>query len=366
MFSLTLFISNLSFLKKANAYSFISIPILLGIFFSPDQGLIPILPSTLDNLTWAIKVALTWITFLAGTRLSKINLTFHKVRQLLPFLMAYLVFLFTSIIVVQTFGPSAPKLFDLNIDTIKVITISLLLSSVLFSSKENPFLLPIFFVSLLYLFNDTIYKFTYMDLIFPLALGTLMGAVCRLIVPPQTNLDTPTRLTLLGLCTLGTGWAIGIGNLEVLVGLAFGWTMAFIHKFKVCDDPKMTRTAIPLKFIVSLFSGMYITLSLNVIIIGVLLALARFALKTLILNIGFRKASAEEVLTTIIPISQLALPITLSLHLSKFSNDDTSFILGCFCVGFIVNDILALILELIKKENSQSQTSKLQPRENPA
>ncbi|MCO5114080.1 MAG: hypothetical protein M9899_07890 [Bdellovibrionaceae bacterium] len=356
MFSLTFFVANLDFLKKVNAFSFISIPILIGLFFSPTQGLVPILPSTLSELSWALKVGLTWIAFLVGARLWKVQPSLESVIKLLPFFLGHLVFFFSTLIIIHTFEFSDLDMFSLAPSSIKLLATSLILSSVLFSSKENPFVLFFFFISLLYLFTNNLYKFTYLNLLIPVAIGFLMGLVCRLIIPADKSLNTPGRLTLAGVCILGTGWSAGLGDLEVLVGLGFGWSMATLHNVRVLNDTTLTKTLIPLKFVIALFCGMFITITPSVMIIGVLLALTRFAMKALILNFGLRKASIEEVLTTIIPISQLALPITLSLHLSKFHNEDTGFILSSFCVGFIANDILSLILEFAKRDALNANT----------
>lgn len=357
MFSITFFISNLSFLKKVNAFSFFSIPLLLGILFSPEHGIMPILPSTLDALSWALKVALTWVTFLAGARLWQSQMSWQALKKLYPFFLGFIFFFCCTLLIIHTFEFTQISIFHLDSKSLKVYAVALILSAVLFSSKENPFLLTFFFISLLFLFTDTIFVFTILNLIFPLSIGILMGVVCRLIIPSKKQLDTPGRLTLAGVCILAAGWAAGMGDLEVLAGLSFGWAMAVMHNFRVFKDPKLVRTTIPVKFIISLFAGMFIELSASIVIIGLLLAVTRFALKALILNIGLRKATAEEILTTIIPISKLALPITLSLHLSKFSNEDTSFILSCFCVGFIANDLVALALEVVKRDKRSSKTA---------
>lgn len=350
MFSLTLFISNLNFLKKVNAFSFISIPILIGIFFSPEQGLMPILPSKLNELSWAVKVGLTWVAFLIGTRIWKTRPSWQSLVKLSPFFLGYFIFFLTTLVIIRLFSFSEISLFAFDSSTLKLIAIAVILSASIFSSKENPFLLLFFFLSLLYLFTNNLHDFTLMNLFYPLAVGFLMGIICRLIIPTHKSLDIPGRLTLAGVCILAAGWAASMGDLEVLVGLGFGWSMAILHSYRVYNDPTLTRTYIPLEFIMALFCGMFIDLNVDIIIIGVLLAFARFALKAGILNIGLRKANIEEVLTTIIPISHLALPVMLSLHLSKFNNNDTTFILSCFCIGFIANDLLALTLELVKRD----------------
>lgn len=344
MFSLTLVISNLKFLKKANAFSLLSLPLVLGIIFSPD-GLIPMLPSTRDNLGWALKVALTWVTFLAGTRLTETTPSWEQIKKLMPFFAGYLFFLLSTLFFLNLFSfPGNPQ---------EVIAVALILSAAIFSSKENPFLLSILFLSLFFLLDQGPYVFKVTDLIYPLGVGLILGVVCRLIIEPNQSLDTPARLTLLGLSVLGTGWAIGMKALEVLVGLSFGWAMAFVHKYGICKDPKLMATEAPIRFVVPLFAGLYIDLRQDVILLGVLLVLLRFIVKWCILSIGLRRASSFEVLTQMVPISHLALPITLSLHLSPFSNERTLFVLSAFCVGYIVNDLMALFFESVKRRSDR-------------
>lgn len=346
MFSLTLMVSNLGFLRKANAFSYISIPLLIGLAFSPE-GLVPLLPSTRGELSWAVKVGLTWITFLAGTRLSELTPSWEQTKKLFPILLGYIAFLVSTLALFDYFqvGDTANER----------LAIALFLSAALFSSKENPFLLSILFLSLIYLLKRPSMDFGPMDLVYPLGVGLLMGVVCRLIISPKGGLDTPARLTLVGLCALGTGWAIGLGTLEVLVGLSFGWAMAFVHKYGICKDPKLKATEYPLRFVVALFAGLYLQLDQWVIFIGLSLALLRIGVKWCVLNIGVRKASRDEILTQVVPISHLALPITLSLHLSVFSSGVTSFILSVFCVGFIANDFAALFFELLKKNPGKEE-----------
>src|SRR5690606_11342169 len=120
-------------------------------------------------------------------------------------------------------------LFNFSASPNQTIAVALILSAALFSSKENPFLLAVLILSLFYLFENGEVVFTVMDLVYPLSVGFLLGVVCRLIITPHQSLDNPARLTLLGLFALGTGWAIGMNSLEVLVGLSFGWAMAFVH-----------------------------------------------------------------------------------------------------------------------------------------
>lgn len=342
MFSATLVVSHLGFFRKANAFSLISIPLILGILFSPE-GVLPILPSTRESLTWALKVALTWVTFIAGTRINELTPGWDQTKKLIPFLVGYVGFFFSSLFVLN--------FFELSATNKEIIAIALILSAALFSSKENPFLLVILFLSLFYLFQDGPYVFTVMDLVYPLAVGLLLGVVCRLIITPHQTLDTPARLTLLGLFALGTGWAIGMNSLEVLVGLSFGWAMAFVHKYGICKDPQLMASEAPMRFVVPFFAGLYLHLSFEIIAIGVALAFLRTIFKWLILSFGLRRASTEEVLSEIIPISHLALPITLCLHVSNFSNGNTLFILSCFSVGFIVSDIIALFFELVKRKS---------------
>lgn len=345
-----LIISNLSFLKKANTFSFISIPIVIGIIFSPEHGIIPMLPSTQNSLSWAIRVAITWITFVAGTRLLVALPNLDHIKRLAPIFLGYIVFVITTFLMLYYFFLSDQLFIDDQHAILKILIISLMLSSLTFSSKENPFLLPIFFFCLLYIFKDTIYKFTVLNLIIPLFIGVLMAVVCRLIISPKEPFNVTARLTLLGLCTLGTGLALGTHDLEVIVGLAFGWVMAFIHKFGVCSDPKLNRTVIPIKFVIAMFCGLYIHLSFSVIVIGALLALIRLTLKALILyTVSNNVSTTKENLLSNIPISNLALPIILSLQISIYNNDDTKFILSSFCIAFIVNDIIAFILEVFKK-----------------
>lgn len=342
MFSLTLIVTKLGFLKRANAFSFISVPLLLGLAFSPE-GWIPMLPSTREDLSWALRVALLWMTFLAGTRLSEVTFKWEQVKKLLPFFIGYFVFFLSSFFVIDFFVPAESSQ--------ETFALAVILSSALFSSKENPFLLFILFFSLFYLFKQGPLTWSLQDLAYPLAVGLLLGVVGRLIISPHSDLNTPTRLTLLGLCVLGTGWSIGIGSLEVLVGLSFGWAMAFIHKYGICKDPKLRNSEAPVLFVVPFFAGLYFHPTWEVILIGLILALLRLSMKWYLLRIGVRKATLDEIFTLIIPISYLALPITLSLHLSPLSNENTLFILSTFCVGFIVNDLMALFLESFRRDS---------------
>ncbi len=342
LFSITVLISNISFFKRQNAFSYASIAIAIGYLFS-GEGLLPFLPSTVDSLTWAVRVGLTWVTFLAGTRISDRTPSWAQLRRLFPIFVGYLVFFSFSVYLIQFWNISESQ--D------QAMVLALFISAALFSSKENPFLLSILFLSLFLLPNS----FGLLDLILPLAVGLLMAMVCRLIIAPSRSLDTSTRLTLLGLCVLGTGWSIGMGSLEVLVGLSLGWAMAWVHKYGVCKDPKLKASEFPIRIVVALFAGLYLDLSATIISVGVALAILRLAIKWGILSLGFREASRAEVLSEVIPISHLALPIIFSLHLSPFTSSNTLFFLSVFCVGFVVNDLIALFLESFRQPSRKQE-----------
>ncbi|NCN41142.1 hypothetical protein GW916_07815 [bacterium] len=345
-FSLTLLISNLGFFKKANAFSYISIPLILGLAFSPD-GLVPILPSTRESLSWALRVGLTWITFLAGSQMTRFSFGWGHTKKLFPFLIGYLLFFGLSFLLV------ASVYYTKN--QYEVLGVALMMSAALFSSKENPFLLALLFLSLFLILDGGGQVFHFRDLIYSLGIGVLLGIVFRLIYPPNKGLDTPTRLTLLGLCVLGTGWAIGMRSLEVLTGLGFGWVMAINYSYGICQDPNFRKSEVPLRLVVPFFAGLYLQLNGEVILIGSALALFRIVLKWFLVKSGLRTASKEEVLSQIIPISHLALPVTLCLHLSGYSNENTLFILNCFCVGFVVNDLFALTIESFSRRTEKKE-----------
>ncbi|MAV91130.1 MAG: hypothetical protein CL676_06885 [Bdellovibrionaceae bacterium] len=341
-FSLTLLMSNSGFFKKAHSFSYISIPLILGLAFSPE-GLVPILPSTRENLSWALRVALTWIAFLSGAEMNRFSFGWSQTKKLVPFYAAYLLFFGVSFLLVGAVYYSD--------NSFEVLGVSMMASAALFSSRENPFLLAILFVSLFFMLDKGIHTFEYKDLLYPLAIGVLLGVVFRLIFPPKEGLDTPIRLTLLGLCVLGTGWVIGIGSLEVLMGLSLGWVTAFNYGYGVCRDPSLNASEGPILLVVPFFAGLYLHLNSEVILIGSALAVFRLLIKFMLLKTGMRDASRSEVLEQIIPISHLALPITLCLHLSGYSNENTLFILNCFCVGFVVNDLFALTIESFSRRS---------------
>lgn len=350
-----LFISNWGFLKKADAFSFISVPILIGILLSPEYGLIPILPSTQSNLSWAIRVALTWITFISGTNLLLALPDSQQLKKLLPLFLGFILFVITTFTLLFVFFAEPELPTELTSSSFKLFLMALILSSVIFSSKENPFLLPIFFLCLLYFFKDTEQSLTLGHLVMPLGVGLLMAIVCRLIISPKDKFDTASLLTLIGLCTMGTGLAIGTNSLEVILGLSFGWTMAFVHKYGVCSDPRLKHTVIPIKFVIALFSGLLVDITVPALVLGTSLALTRITLKVFVLNISSPTVNSRESLISNLPISMLALPIVLSLQLSTHNNADTKLILSCFCIAFIVNDIMALVLEKIKRKDPLSE-----------
>ena len=137
--------------------------------------------------------------------------------------------------------------------------------------------------------------------------------------------------------------------LEVLVGLAFGWSMAIFHRHGICSDPKLKATEAPLYLGIAFFAGLYLNLSTAVVVIGICAALVRFLLKWFILRTGIRTATNLEVLTRIVPISHLPLPLIVSIHLSQFSGASTAFLLNCFCVGFVTNDLLVLAVASLER-----------------
>lgn len=353
MLSLTLIASNLGFLTKTKVYSYISVPLILGIVFSPE-GLIPILPSTREGLTMALKVALCWIAFLAGTRLIERKPGWTQVKKLIPIFIGYLFFFGIIFFIIErvAFQGTLPKgMLQFDSDSFEALAVALILSSTLFSSKENPFVLTLFFFSLFALFNSGPLNFTLISLLTPLVVGLLMGVIGRLVISRTPAMDAPERLKLLGLCILGTGWAIGSGTMEILVGLSFGWLMAVVNRDDVVSDLVLSASKEPIDFAIPLFAGLYVKLSFEVIVIGLALALSRILVKYVVLYLGYKRTDRNEILTTIIPISSFALPVLLSLHLSPFRGDITYFILSCFCVGFIANDIFALSLEILKRKS---------------
>lgn len=349
LFSLTLVVSNLGIFSKTKAFSYIAVPLILGSLFAPDS-LLPTLPSTRENLSWAIRVGLTWMTFLSATRITQ---RFKATDKGLKFALIFISY--GLFFVVCLFLVSAPFVSDLlNRIAIPVapmsmmaVALSLVLTSTLYSSRENPFLLVIFFLSLLFLFNGTAVSFGPLDLVFPLGIGFIMAVICRLIIPTRKPFTSSTRLTLLGLCTLGTGWAIGMGCMEVLVGLALGWTMAFTHKLGLTADGILKATENPVSYVVAFFAGLYIQLNPTVLVIGVGFALIRFFIKNLLLNTFPINRGSDDFISNNMPISSLALPIVVSLHLSPQQENITGFILSCFCVGFVTNDFIALVMEVL-------------------
>ncbi len=361
IFSLTILFSNLDFISRAKSFSFLSIPLILGILCSPDFGLIPLLPSTRDSLSWAIKVSLLWLTFLVGIRLSEKKISFDKFQKLIPIFLTYFIYLFLTFLFINLI--IMKKDFSLSILILDEkfgisFSLSLVLSSIIFSSKENPFLLFVFFLSLFRLMNPEINWFhSYSGLIYPVLIGALLGFVCRLIINPRQELDSYARLTLLGLCVLGAGWSVSMGLLEVIVGLSLGWTLSLVHKYGICQDPQLKQTERPILFVVAFFSGLSINLSLETFSLGIVLCLTRFLMKWCLVWFGFRRAQMMEILSRMIPISPLAIVVALSLHLSKFHSPQTLFILSTFCIGFIVNDLLALVLEMVFGQSVAEETS---------
>jgi len=356
LFSLTILFSNLDFISRAKSFSFLSIPLVLGILCSPDFGLMPLLPSTRDSLSWAVKVVLLWLTFLAGIRLSEKKINIANFQKLLPTYLTYFLFLFLSFIFISFIvfkkGIVTP-LFQMDETVTIAVLISLMLSSLIFSTKENPFLLFVFFISLFQWLNPELnFISSYTGLIYPILIGVLLGFVCRLIISTKQDLDTYARLTLLGLCVLGAGWAVSMGLLEVIVGLSLGWTLSLIHKYGICRDPQLKETEPPLLLITAFFAGLFLDLSFETITLGIILCLLRFCIKWSIVWFGLRKMVLIEILTHMIPISSLAIIVSLSLHLSEYRSSQTQFILSTFCIAFIVNDVLALFLELVWGQTS--------------
>src|SRR5690606_36939236 len=107
---------------------------------------------TIQSLSWALKVALTWVTFIAGTRISEVTPRLSQLTQLIPFGVGYVIFLVFSLFV---FG-----LFNFSASPNQTIAVALILSAALFSSKENPFLLAVLILSLFYLFENGEVVFT--------------------------------------------------------------------------------------------------------------------------------------------------------------------------------------------------------------
>src|SRR5690606_28697434 len=138
MFSLTLLVSNLGFLKRATSVSFISVPILCGYFFS-SEGFFPILPSVLEGLSWALRVALIWVTFIAGTRIVERPPSWQQVGKLTPFFFGYLIFFALVFLMAEIFLTGTPGVVEL-LHTFNFgaghesLAIALILSSALFSS----------------------------------------------------------------------------------------------------------------------------------------------------------------------------------------------------------------------------------------
>lgn len=354
VFSLTILISHQGFLKKINAFSFVSIPIIIGFAFSQD-GFIQILPSTRESLSLALRVGLTWVTFLTGMRLAQLSPSWQQTKNLIPMFLTYILFFILTYLTLQwamqtstishslTTSPSASLL--------PLLALSLALSALLFSSKENPFVLVLVALASSQFIGSSGFRFDFTDLVFPLFIGLLLALSCRLIIDPKQSLSTSSRLALGGISTLGAGWAMALGYLEVLVGLSFGWAMALIHKENVIKDPKLLESETSIRFVVPLFAGLYLELLFPAIIVGASLALLRLLLKWFIIRSGLRSASLSELLVRLLPLSSLALPIVMSLHLSPVSGAETLFILVAFCVGFIVNDLVALLVELWKKNS---------------
>lgn len=360
LFSFTLILSNLGLFQKTKSFSFIAIPIAIGILFAPES-LIPILPSTREGLSWAIRVALTWLAFLAAIRITeKIQRLDNSLKFVLIFL-SYGLFFVVCFFLISHYSVEN-LLHDAAIQikpfSLQAFAVALVLTSTLYSSKENPFLLAVFFASLLCLFPNASVTFGWLDLAYPLGIGLIMAVICRLIIPTRAPFDSTVRLTLLGLCTLGTGWAIGLGCLEVLVGLALGWAMAFTHKNAFASDDKLKASEEPVRYVVAFFAGLYVSLNPAILVVGVSFTVIRFFIKKLLLNTFPINHHSMDFITNNLPMSPLALPIVLSLHLSPLQGSLTEFILGSFCIGFIVNDVLSLIVEVYASRSFKKEVTR--------
>lgn len=354
LFSLTLIFSQSSFLKKANAFSFLSVPLLIGYAFS-DEGLIPFLPSTKENLMWALRVALLWMALMSGVRVSEQARKWRAWLSLVPFVLGYLFFLELTIIGLRIFGASSDVVLswdNLNGYLLsQQFSMAVILSAAIFSSKENPFLLVLVAGSLWFFHEDPSLEFRMKDFLSPLAVGGILALVFRLIAGTHLRLELASRLTLLGLCILGAGWALGMGSLEVLVGLAFGVGLALmINKRNFLSDPVLVATEVPVRLIVSFFAGLELSLSPAVLQVGALLAVARMLIKWSLLKIGLRSAQPEVILSQILPISHFALPLVLCLHLSLRLGNASRFMLSVFAVAFVVNDLVNLAVEYWRRE----------------
>ena len=353
LFSLTLIFSQSKFLQKANAFSFLSVPILVGFLFS-DQGLIPFLPSTKENLLWALRVALLWMAFVSGIRVSEQARHWRDWLSLIPFLFGYILFLEVTIIGLRVFGaPTNPPLEweqIMNYLLSAQFGLAIILSASIFSSKENPFLLSLVVVGL-WLSDQFGVDFTFYSLGLPIGIGLILALVFWLIVSGTGPLEIASRLTLLGLCILGSGWAFGLNSMEVFVGLAFGVSLAILmKKRKWLEDPVLTLTETPVRLIVAFFVGVELSFSVGILQLGLLLAVGRLLIKWFLLRAGLRNASSEVVLFRILPMPSLALPLLLCLHFAGATTEASQYLLSVFAVAFIANDSINLGLEFWRRE----------------
>lgn len=347
IFSLTLLVSNLDFISRSKSFSFLSVPLLLGIAASPEYSLIPLLPSTRESLVWAIKVAIVWLGFLQGVEMAAQRLEKKKALQSLYYWSTFLVIailfwvLFESVFIQKEFTT------PVRVNWIIPVLFALLV----FGSQISLFRTLLFLLITSYFITPTVI-IPFYPIIYAVMIGVLLGFVSRMIIDPRQNLDASARLTLLGVGVLGAGWAIAMGLYEVVVGLALGWTLTFVHKYGICRDPSLRKTEQPLLFVISFFVGSYFEFDSWLFLLAGVSVLIRLLIKTLALKKEMPVLSIQEATVRALPVHPFAFVLVLSFQLWPKAGLQDSFLLSIFCVFFVINDLLSLVSEwFLQKED---------------
>lgn len=347
-------------------------PVLIGLGYLLSPQLLGIaLPSLIEGLVPALRLAALWVTFLIGLRFTLWALKEKNLRDLAQVsFLAILTLLLTLSLAYLVLAHQ--KFFEFSLE--QVLALSFILGGLIASSSYSVARMALAGESslsqkqkLLLLTNHDdlfsviaicigIYLWPVQNslspelwspsafIYFSLSIGAVLALAVRLMIDPNRGAGVHWRLALVGLATLGAGSAVGALTSEALVGFFFGFLLANLYRRPLILDPVLRASEAPVRLVLYFLAGVYLELSWPLAALAGGLVVIRFVTKALV-RFALREGAQKSVpLSSLTGFSGLALPVALSLYLSPLDLAQAQLILSVVVLTVFFSDLLTFAL----------------------
>ncbi len=356
-------------IKSINAITTTPLLIGLGYLLSP-QVLGIALPSLIEGLVPALRLAILWVAFLIGLRFTFWVL---KSKNKLALLEVSVIALLTVSFMVSVtyFWFSYQRLFFVSREQVWSLSfvVGVLISSSSFSVARQ----ALVGFGTLYQKHKLLLMTNHDDLfsvcavmvglmLWPtspeaqgswnpmgalassVAVGSVLALAVRLLIEPGRTEGVHWRLALVGLATLGAGGAVGALANEALVGFIFGLLLANLYRKPMILDPILRSSEAPVRLVLYFLAGVYLEVTWPALMTALVLVSLRWIVKWGVQRVLWDGKEALLPLSAITGVSGLALPVAFSFFLSPAGIHGADLILSAVVLSLFLSDLVTLAL----------------------